>query len=265
MAENARDVQSLFDLSGRVALVTGGAGLYGRQIAEALAEAGARTVMASRNLDALRKQAETFQQRGLNVSAEQLDQGEERSILALRDRVLEAHGQVDVLVNNAVLRIMKGWSDPDGAEHFDQSLKVNATGVFLMTRAFGDHMAERGQGSIVNVGSMQGMIGPDFSLYEGLNMGAAPDYFVHKGGMIQLSKYAAAEYGDRGVRVNTISPGGFFNHQDEQFLARYEKRTFLGRMANEEDLKGVIVFLASDASGYITGANIPVDGGYTAK
>ena len=263
MAEQARNVQSLFDLTGRVALVTGGAGLYGRQVAEALAEAGARTVMASRNVDKLQAQAEQFQQRGLDVTAEQLDQGDDGSINALRDRLIDAHGGVDVLVNNAVARLMKGWNDD--AEVFNESMRINATGPFLMTRAFGDHMAERGGGSIINVGSMQGMVGPDFTLYEGTGMGSVPDYFVHKGGMIQLSRFAAAQYGASGVRVNTISPGGFFNDQPEPFLQRYNARTFLGRMANEQDLKGVIVFLASDASGYITGANIPVDGGYTAK
>ncbi|MFW6060563.1 MAG: SDR family oxidoreductase [Phycisphaeraceae bacterium] len=263
MAEAPRHVHSLFDLTGRVALVTGGAGLYGRQIAEALAEAGARTVMASRNVDKLRTQADVFQQRGLDVSAEHLDQGDPASIEALRDRMIESYEGVDVLVNNAVLRPMKSWSDP--ADVFEQSMRVNVTGVFLMTRAFGDHMAERGKGSIINVGSIQGMVGPDFSLYEGLNMGSVPDYFVHKGGMLQLTRFAASYLGPRGVRVNTISPGGFFNNQDERFVERYNARTFLGRMAGEDDLKGVIVFLASDASGYITGANIAVDGGYTAK
>jgi NAD(P)-dependent dehydrogenase (short-subunit alcohol dehydrogenase family) len=111
------------------------------------------------------------------------------------------------------------------------------------------------------------MVGPDYSLYEGLNLGWGidPDYFVHKGGMIQLTRFAASKLGPRGVRVNVINPGGLLTNQDPQFVARYNARTFLRRMANNTDLKGVIVFLASDASCYITGANIPVDGGYTAK
>jgi len=108
------------------------------------------------------------------------------------------------------------------------------------------------------------VVGPDFSLYEGLGWDIPPDYFFHKGGMIQLTRYAASKLGPQGVRVNCISPGGFFNDQDSVFLERYSARTVLGRMANEEDLQGVIVFLASDASAYITAANIPVDGGYTA-
>jgi NAD(P)-dependent dehydrogenase (short-subunit alcohol dehydrogenase family) len=249
-------------LDGKVALVTGGAGLFGRQIVEALAEAGAHTVMASRDVNKLQAEAKLLQKRGLNVSAEQLDQGSEDSILSLQDRLTQDVGGVDVLVNNAVLRTMKGWSCPSA--NFTDSMQVNATGVFMMTRVFGELMADRGGGSIINVGSIQGMVGPDFSLYEGLGMDAPPDYFFHKGGMLQLTRYAAAKLGPQGVRVNTISPGGFLSGQNPAFIDRYNARTFLGRMANDDDLKGAIVFLASDASAYITGVNIPVDGGYTA-
>ena len=253
-----------FSLKGKVAVVTGGAGLYGRQIVEAIAEAGARTFMASRDQIKLQQQAETFRQAGLDVTALPLDQGSEESVNKLLETVVRDAGRVDVLVNNAVLRPMKSW---DGtAEQFTQSMVVNGTGIFLMTRAFGRHMASRpGGGSIVNIGSIQGNVGPDFSLYEGLGLDTPPDYFFHKGGMIQLTRYAASKLGPAGVRVNCISPGGFYTNQPPQFLERYHARTFLKRMANENDLKGVVVFLASDASAYITGANILVDGGYTAK
>jgi NAD(P)-dependent dehydrogenase (short-subunit alcohol dehydrogenase family) len=252
-----------FRLDGKVALVTGGAGLFGRQIAEALAEAGARTFMASRNLAGLRAQAEVFRRAGLDVTALQYDQADEESIHQLLKQVVDMAGKVDVLVNNSVLRPMHDWSDP--SRDFAKSMEVNATGLLIMTRAFGEQMAERGQGSIINVGSTYGTVGPDFTLYEGTDMTAPPDYFFHKGGLLQLTRYAAAKLGPRGVRVNAISPGGFFTGQDPRFLERYHARTFLGRMANESDLKGVIVFLASDASSYVTGANIAVDGGFTAK
>jgi NAD(P)-dependent dehydrogenase (short-subunit alcohol dehydrogenase family) len=256
-------VRELFDLTGRVALVTGGAGLYGRQIVEALAEAGARTFMASRNLEQLAKQAEVFRRAGLDVTPLRFDQGSEESIGELLGQMIAAAGGVDILINNSVARPMGDWSDP--VANFAKSMEVNATGLFAVTRAFGEHMAERGRGSIVNVGSIQGMVGPDFTLYEGLDWGAPPDYFFHKGGLVQLTRYAAAKLGPRGVRVNAIVPGGFFNHQDPRFVARYNARTFLGRMANETDVKGIIVFLASDASAYVTGTAITVDGGYTAK
>lgn len=257
------NVLDLFSLRGRVAVVTGGAGLYGRQIGEALGEAGARVFLASRGLDKLEEQASRLREAGLDVSALPLDQADEDSVQELLRRVVQQAGGVDVLVNNAVLRPMADWTSP--AATFARSMEVNATGLFLMIRTFGEHMAPRGRGSIINIGSIQGMVGPDITLYEGLDWGTPPDYFFHKGGLINLTRYAAARLGPRGVRVNTVSPGGYFNNQDPRFLERYHARTFLGRMANDQDLKGVIVFLASDASLYITGANIAVDGGYTAK
>ncbi len=251
-----------FRLDGKVALVTGGAGLYGRQIVAALAEAGARTVMASRDLQKLQDCARTLQAAGFDVRAMQLDQADEQSVQALHDRLHHDFDGVDVLVNNAVARPMKDWSDT--ADAFAKSMAINATGLFMMMRLFGDAMAGRRRGSIINVGSIQGVVGPDYSLYEGLGWGSPPDYFFHKGGLLQLTRYAAAKLGPAGVRVNAISPGGFYNDQDSRFVDRYCRRTFLGRLANDTDLQGAIVFLASDASAYVTGANIPIDGGYTA-
>lgn len=256
-----------FSLGNKIALVTGGAGLYGRQIVAALAEAGATTIMASRNVAALEPLAEEHRAAGRDVTAMTLDQGEEKSVLALRDEVLERFGRVDVLVNNAVLRPMKN-AYHDDASTFEESMKVNATGLFVITRAFGDVMAERNEngGSIINIGSIQGMIGPDPTIYRGTDMsGWYPDYFFHKGGMINFTRFTASYYGDKNIRCNCISPGGFFAEQPEPFVSQYSDRTFLGRMAGDDDLQGIIVFLASAASAYITGANIPVDGGYTAK
>jgi NAD(P)-dependent dehydrogenase (short-subunit alcohol dehydrogenase family) len=256
------NILEAFKLDGKVAVVTGGAGLYGRQIVEAVAEAGAKTFAVGYTLEKEEQTAETLRNAGLDVTALQYDQGSEESIQALLDAVVQQAGRVDVLVNNAVLRPMKSWESPTA--EFVKSMQVNAT-VFLMTRIFGNHLAANGGGSIVNIGSIHGMIAPDFTLYEGLDWGAPPDYFFHKGGMLQLTHYAASTLGPKGVRVNTISPGGFFNHQEDCFVQRYNARTLLGRMANESDLKGAVVFLASEASAYITGANLVVDGGYTAK
>jgi NAD(P)-dependent dehydrogenase (short-subunit alcohol dehydrogenase family) len=258
-------ILEMFSLKDRVALVTGGAGLYGRQIVESLAEAGARTIMASRDLSKLQKTADDFAQKGLkNIQAKSLDQSDESSILRLRDEILKEYGRVDVLVNNAVLRSAKvDTYDPKG---WQLSMLTNVVGLYMMTELFSQPMISQKKGSIINVGSMQGMIGIDPTLYEGLNMGSKmPDYFFHKGGMINYTRYMGSVLGRHNVRVNCISPGGFFNNQPEAFVKRYNDRTFLGRMAGEQDLKGIIVFLASDASEYITGTNIPVDGGYTAK
>jgi NAD(P)-dependent dehydrogenase (short-subunit alcohol dehydrogenase family) len=263
MPEASKTVQQLFDLRGRVAVVTGGAGLYGRQIVEALAEAGAKTFIASRSIESLENVAKSLRDRGLDVVAVAFDQGDVEAGPRLLAEVLNTASRIDVVVNNAVARPMKNWSDP--VEAWSESMRVNSTGLFALTRYFGEQMAAQGGGSIVNIGSMQGMVGPDFTLYEGLSWSTPPDYFFHKGGMIQLTRFAAAKLGPSGVRCNVVCPGGFFSGQDELFVRRYATRTMLGRMANETDMKGIVIFLASDASAYITGAVIPVDGGYTAK
>jgi NAD(P)-dependent dehydrogenase (short-subunit alcohol dehydrogenase family) len=255
-------VMDSFQLNGKVALVIGAAGLFGRQIARALGQAGATLYMASRNVDGLRQLADQFAKEGFRAESLRLDQAEEVSIQETLDFIVRQSGGVDVLVNNAVLRTMKDWSSP--SEDFTKSMAVNATGLFMMTRIFGDHMGQRGRGSIINVGSIQGVVGPDFTLYQGLHWETPPDYFFHKGGLLQLTRFAAAKLGPRGVRVNAISPGGFLAGQDPVFVERYCRRTFLGRMANDTDLAGAVVFLASDASAYITGSNVAVDGGYTA-
>jgi NAD(P)-dependent dehydrogenase (short-subunit alcohol dehydrogenase family) len=253
-----------FNLSNKVILLTGGTGLYGRQLTSALAEAGAELVVASRDLKRLQQVAEEERKRGYRVHVETYDQGDEQSIVALRDRLVQQHGKIDGLVNNSVLRPMKGPDAP--LEAWNDSMRVNATGLFLMLRAFGKSMAQQKNGSIVNIGSIQGMVGPTPNLYEGTNLGTPPpDYFFHKGGMINLTRYFASILGDKGVRVNCVSPGGFFTGQPEPFLSRYCLKTMLGRMADENDLGGPIVFLLSDAARYITGANLAVDGGYTAK
>ncbi len=163
------NVMEMLSLKGKTALVTGGAGLYGRQIVAALAEAGADTYMASRNVAALEELAEEHRLRGETVTALQFDQGNESSILYLRDQVVERAGRIDVLVNNAVARVMKGGWDGSG-EDFDKSMHINATGLFLVTRAFGEVMIRQQSGSIINIGSMMGMVGVENSNYKGTDM-----------------------------------------------------------------------------------------------
>lgn len=253
-----------FSLKNKVILLTGGAGLYGRGLSKDVAAAGAKLIIASRNKDSCEAVAEEIRKDGFEAYGETLDQSSEDSILNLKDRVMEKFGRVDGLVNNSVVRTMRG---PDSdTQTWEDSMKVNATGVYLMHRHFGKIMTGQGSGSIVNIGSMMGMVGPSPALYEDTDMGVPPpDYFFHKGGMINLTRYYASIYGTHGVRVNCLSPGGFFNNQPEPFLERYYKQTFLGRMGNDTDLGGAVVFLLSDASLYITGTNLPVDGGYTAR
>ena len=253
-----------FSLQDRVILLTGGAGLYGRGLAAMLAETGAILILASRNRDKLQAVAEEETAKGRRVFAESLDQGDESSITALSARIAERFGAIHGLINNSVLRPMKGANG--SVAQFEESMRVNATGVMLMHRIFGRAMAEAGRGSIVNIGSIQGMIGPSYELYAGTDIGdMPPDYFFHKGGMVNLTRFYAALYGPKGVRVNCLSPGGFFSAQPEVFVRRYAEHTMLNRMADDDDLGGAVIFLLSDASRYVTGVNLPVDGGYTAK
>lgn len=259
------NVLRTFSLEGKVALVIGGSGLYGEQIVDALCEAGARTYITTSQPGKVAQLEQECQARGAAVTALYLDQTKEETIAAARDLLLAREGRIDILVNNAYARVMRGWND-DTAK-FQDSVTINATGVYALTKIFGNAMQPQGSGSIIQIGSMQGMVGPDEWLYEGgLEPNTSPDYFFNKSGLINFTKYVAAYYGKYNIRCNVISPGGIQSYRtSEAFVERYSKRTLLNRMANDSDLKGIIVFLASDASAYITAANIPVDGGYTAK
>ena len=258
-----QNVLTRFSLEGKTALLTGAAGLYGQAILDGLGEAGARVFIASRDLKKLKEVAAARRARGWDVRAFQFDQSSQRSIEKLALAV-EGEG-VDILVNNAATRPMKSYDDPIKA--FAESMQTNATGLFALTRAIGGIMCEQKSGSIINIGSIQGMVGPDASLYRGLPFnGLIPDYFFHKGGMLNFTRFLAAYYGPHGIRCNLLSPGGVLSERmPKTFVRRYSERTFLGRPAHLEDIQGAVVFLASDASKYITGANLPVDGGYTAK
>lgn len=259
-----KNVMDSFKLNGKVAVVTGGSGLYGRQLVQALAQAGAKVYTASRSLEANEEYAKTMRAQGLEVYGAQVDQSDEESIRNLLRTITEKGEKVDVLVNNSVLRTMRSMNDP--AENFEKSMTVNATGLFMISRAFGDHMAQNGGGSIINIGSYMGVLGPDQTLYEGTEMtGFIPDYFFHKGGMVNFTRFLASYYGPKNVRCNVLNLGGFFNGQNDTFVGRYNAKTMLGRMADETDIMGSIVYLASDASAYMTGSSINLDGGYCAK
>lgn len=253
-----------FQLTGKVILLTGGAGLYGRGLTADLASTGATVVIASRNLEASEAVAAEERQAGRDVVAETLDQASEESILTLCENLRQRFGRLDGLVNNSVARPMRGAQAP--LADWEESMKVNATGLYLMHRHLGEMMCRQGSGSIVNIGSIQGMIGPSLNIYDktGLAVGA-PDYFFHKGGMVNLTRYYGAVFGPHGVRVNCLSPGGFFHEHPEEFERKYSEQTFLGRMGDKSDLGGAVIFMLSEASRYITGTNLPVDGGYTAR
>lgn len=256
-------INDLFNLTGKVSLVTGGAGNYGKCIVEGLAEAGSTVITASRNLAAGQEVATQFQSRGLDVFALPVDQGDPDSVQNLKTQIRLQFGKLDVFVNNAVSRPMKGYDAP--LSDFAESMRVNATGSMDILREMADLIVENGGGSIINIGSMMGMFGPDLSNYEGTTMGnPPPDYFFHNAGLLNLTKYMAQILAGKNVRVNCVSPGGLFNHQPERFLENYTKKVPLRRMANQDDIKGLIVLLASEAGAYINGENILMDGGLNA-
>lgn len=254
--------QTSLPLSGKTVVQFGGTGLLGPVLLKGISDAGATVVAASRDRDSVK----VSKGAAGSVIAEQVDAQDEASIRALRDRVVGRFGRIDGVVFNSTSHQMRAVGDDLAL--WKESMAINATGFFASVRAFAESMEERGSGSIVNIASIHGMIGANPWLYPGTGITAAPDYFFHKGGMLSLTRYLASCYGARGVRVNAVSPGGIFNPAKPQppaFLERYAACTMLGRMADAREIVGAVVFLLSDASSYVTGANIPVDGGYTAK
>ncbi len=268
----------MFSLQGRIALVTGATGLLGRHHCSALAEAGASIVVTDIQESDCASFAEElsslYSVPALGCAANITKSGD---VGRLKDTALEKFGRVDILVNNAAINDM--FENPAAAaeqsqfEHYplalwQKSLDVNVTGTFLCSQAIGAVMARNGRGSIINIASTYGIVAPDQSLYR------KPDgtqefyksvaYPVTKGAIISLTRFLAAYWGKDGVRANTLSPGGVENSQDRYFVENYSRRTPLGRMADPADYKGALVFLASDASAYMTGANLVVDGGWTA-
>ncbi len=254
------NVLDMFRLDGRVALVTGGAGILGKSLVRGLAEAGAEVITASRSQSSGEELKEEFNKDGLTIHAMVYDQSDHDSIVRLKENIRKEFGHLDIFVNNAVARPMKTY---DGSiEEMELSMRINGTGSIDILREMSALMEQGVGGSIINISSMMGMFGPDLSNYEGTDMGTPPpDYFFHKGGMINLTRYFVRVLAGKNIRVNTVSPGGIFNNQSERFIENYCKKVPLGKFADAADFKGIIVLLASDAGAYINGENILVDGG----
>jgi NAD(P)-dependent dehydrogenase (short-subunit alcohol dehydrogenase family) len=254
-----------FSLQGRVALVTAGAGpQFGSSLSEGLAEAGATVITASRSLERNQEFAEQLRERGYDAHGLQVDISDASSICALRDELLERFGRLDVLVNSALARDgHAGGFEEQTAEHAHKSAAGDYAGLFEICRAFIPGMVAQGRGSIINIASIYGVLSNDPNLYAGTDMKQPPTYNFVKAGMINFTRYLACYYGKQGLRANCISPGGYFNNQPQPFVDQYQQRVPVGRMLENDDIKGAVVFLASDASEYVTGENLMVDGGWT--
>ena len=252
-------ILDLFSLKGKTALVTGGSGLVGRQLVRALAEAGAKVFIASRNLPRLEAAAADFRAGGLDVQARLLDLGESASVFSLRQSFADEGQAIDVLVNNASIKMMSGWDDDSFA--FSESMRINLGGLLTITRVFGADMALRKRGSIINIGSTSAMKMPVRGSGQGFYL---PDYCCQKAALIQFSKLTASYFGPDQVRCNCISPTAVRSEHTPQIVVdSFKAKNMLGRMVGPTDLMGAVVFLASDASSFITGVNLPVDGGFT--
>jgi NAD(P)-dependent dehydrogenase (short-subunit alcohol dehydrogenase family) len=259
----------LFRLDQKVAVVTGGSGLYGAHISRALCEAGAIVIIASRGLEACEEQAKQLRSYGHRAAAQQLDLASEQSIGEFVQRMIAEYGHIDILVNNSVSRTGLNDIEQTTSEGWLQAQQVNGLGVMLLTKAVVASMRERQSGNIINIASIQGILGPHFPVYGDSDMTSGIEYTYSKWGMVGMTKWLANYYGKHNIRVNCISPGGYNpintdrEIQSEEFLRNYMERTPLRRMADDDDIKGAIVYLASDASKYVTGHNLIVDGGWS--
>ncbi|WP_319467417.1 SDR family oxidoreductase [uncultured Pseudodesulfovibrio sp.] len=265
-----KSIKELMDLSGRTALVTGGAGYIGTAFCEALAEAGANIAVLDISEERTHEAAQAIEKR-FNVKTMPLaiDLSDEAAVVASPERAAETLGGLDILVNCAAFvgtSNLSGWVtsfEQQSIETWRAALETNLTAPFALIQAATPFLRKSGHGSIVNIGSTYGVVGPDMSLYEGTAMGNPAAYAASKGGLTQLTRWLSTVLAPD-IRVNSISPGGIARGQDEKFVERYEVRTPLKRMGKEEDMKGALLYLASDLSAYVTGQNLMVDGGWTA-
>lgn len=262
-------IAELTDLSGRTAVITGGAGYLGRTMAKALLAAQCRVVLIDKfgdPLDGAQNELKTFGSAGVSTHLADLENEEARVDLA-RDILNSC--TVDILINNAGFvgdSALKGWTTSfadQSLETWRRAIEVNLTAPFHLTQLFSESLAKTGKGSVINISSIYGLLGPNMTLYEGTTMGNPAAYAASKGGLLQLTRWLATTLAPH-VRVNSITPGGIERGQPESFAERYVSLTPMARMGKEEDFIGPLLLLASDQSSWMTGQNIIVDGGWSA-
>jgi len=272
-------IQEKFDLTGRVAVVTGGVGLLGTEFCRTLAEAGAAVAVVDLNASASQGTADTLTKSGYKALAVPTNITQPDSVNVMVEKVVSKFGRLDIVVNSAAL---DPKFDPDAAkkgiapgafedyplDDWNAALNVNLTGMFLVSQACVKQMISQGKkGSIINICSTYGLNGPDQGIYikDGERVAYKPVYYtVTKAGVMGFTKYLAAYYAGTEIRVNALTPGGVFNNHEDYFVKNYSAKTIIGRMANKDEMNGALLFLASDASSYMTGNNVVVDGGWTA-
>ena len=254
----------IFSLEGKIIVITGGTRKYGYHFCEALAEAGGTVILTSRDKNRAEETAEVFSKKGQKAFGYSLELAQDDSINEFVSAVIKTHKKIDVLINNA-RRIPQMPPYNINREELDKLFTINSVGLILLTRRVVEEMKRAGGGNIINISSIYGMGGQDLSIYKDPDANISLDYPIQKGGIIAYTKQLATTLARHNIRCNCLTLGGFQEaSHDPYFLKRYNKRVPLGRMAIGEDVKGPIIFLASDTSAYMTGANLVVDGGWTA-
>lgn len=268
----------LFRLDGRVAVITGGAGMLGRQHAAAISEMGGVSVLIDVNLEAAETAARELRaSTGATLHAFAADITNEQQVQQVVEEVRAHCGRIDILINNAALTVKGGGSSfgeyfapfPEyPVELFDLALEVNLRGAFLVTREVGRVMEGQGSGVVVNISSDVALISPDHRIYEGMTYGDKPfntpiAYSMSKAALLAFTRYLATYWAKKGIRVNALSPAGVYDDHEPGFVARLSNLIPLGRMAHRSEYRGALLFLCSDASSFMTGGNLVVDGGRT--
>lgn len=261
-------IKALMDLSGRRAVITGATGGLGRVMADTLAELGADLILVDRPGADFQPLSESLSKRwGTTVQQYQCDLEQQDQRTELLNAVIRNGNNLNILINNAAFvgaSDLQGWAVPFNQQTVDtwrRAMEVNITAVFELCKGLSRILSKSKGANIINIASIYGNLGPDWSLYKETHMANPAAYATSKGGLIQFTRWLSTTLAPD-IRVNSISPGGVFRNQPKKFVKRYERRTPLGRMATEDDFRGVIAFLASDLSQYLTGQNIKVDGGW---
>ena len=255
----------LFDLKDRIAVVTGGAGLIGKELVRGLAEAGATVVIAEINGDKSKDIINEFTKLGLDVIFRYLNIAKEVSVSNLIKFINKKYGKIDIWVNCAYPKT-KDWGlrfENIPLTSWQKNVDMHLNGYFVCCQKVAECMKRQKSGSIINMASIYGIVGPDFAIYKNTKMTMPAAYSAIKGGIITFTKYLASYYAKYNIRMNCLSPGGVYDKQPAVFVKRYIDKTPLKRMANKEDIVGGVIYLASDASKYVTGHNLVVDGGWS--
>ena len=264
------NVKKLFDLSNRTIILTGGAGLLGSQYADGLSQAGANLILADINYAGCKNIAKQLEKKYQNsILPIKLDLTDQKSIKNMVKKTVKKFSKIDVLINNAAFQGKSGKERQIKFEDlpsslWDKAISVNLTGIFLSCQEVGKIMIKQKRGVIINIASVYGIVAADQRIYGKSGQNSAVYYAATKSAILNLTRYLASYWNRTGIRVNTLSPGGVENNQGSLFIKNYSYKTMLGRMAQKNEYVGAMIFLASDASSYMTGSNLVVDGGWTA-